>query len=89
MKIGRGKRRRISLWGLIVKTFGGVSDRHWTDSRDGVRWTVWLEREGDRPVLAFGSEGETRTVVVDFDDDVWDLSNEDLQRLLDEGQGSS
>ena len=89
MKIGRGKRRRISLWGLIVKTFGGISDRQWTDLRDGVRWTVWLETQRDRPTLVFGSEGDTHTVVVDFDDDVWDLSNEDLQRLLDEGQGSS
>ena len=43
----------------------------------------------DRPVLAFGSEGETLTVVVDFDDDVWDLSNKDLQRFLDEGRDES
>ena len=89
MKIGRGKRRRISLWGLIVKTFGGISDRHWTDSRNGVRWTVWLERADDRPVLAFGREGNTHTVVVNFDEGLWDLSNEDLQRLLDEGQRNS
>ncbi len=89
MKIGRGKRRKISWRRLIWKTLGGIVDRHWTDSRDGVRWTVWLETEGERPVLVFGLEGHTHTVVVDFDDDLWHLSNEDLQRLLDEGQGSS
>ena len=89
MKIGRGKTQRISLKGLISKTFGGITDRHWTDGRDGVRWTVWLEVEGDRPVLAFGSEGDTHTVMVDFDDELWDLSNEGLQRLLDEGRGLS
>ncbi len=89
MKRARGKRRKISWRRLIWKTLGGIVDRHWTDPRDGVRWTVWLERAGDMPVLAFGSEGETLTVVVDFDDDVWDLSNEDLQRFLDERQGSS
>ncbi len=89
MKIGRGKRRKISVRGLISRTFGGITHRHWTDPRDGVRWTLWLETAGDKPVLAFGSKGDTHTVVVDFDDDLWHLSNEDLQRLLDEGQGSS
>ena len=73
----------------ILRSVGGISDRHWTDSRDGVGWTVWLEIAGDRPVLAFGREGNTHTVVVNFDEGLWDLSNEDLQRLLDEGQGSS
>ena len=90
MKIGRAKRRKISVRGLISRTFGGITDRHWTDPRDGVRWTLWLETGGDRSVLAFGSEGEVHTVAVDFDDHhPWHLSNEDLQRLLDEGQGSS
>ena len=53
MKIGRGKSRKISLRGLISKTFGGITDCHWTDGREGVCWTVWLEVAGDRPVLAF------------------------------------
>ncbi len=85
--IGRGKRRKISLRGLIMKTFGGIANRHWTDPRDGEHWTLWLEIAGDRPVLAFGSEGDTYTVVVGFDDELWDLSNEDLQQLLDEARG--
>ena len=41
--------------------------RDWTDLRDGRHWTVWLER-GSKPVLAFGSEGDVHTVVVDFTD---------------------
>ncbi len=56
--------------------------------RPSPNWPVRGQVAGDRPVLAFGSKGDTRTVVVDFDDDLWHLSNEDLQRLLDEGQGS-
>ena len=88
MKLGRGKRRRISWRDLISKTFGGISDRQWTDPRDGVRWTVWLETGGDRPVLVFGSGGDTHTVVVDSGDGLWDLSDEGLQRSLDEGRGS-
>ena len=89
MKLGRGKRRRISWRDRLVKTFGGISDRQWTDPRDGVRWTVWLETEGDRPVLVFGSEGDTHTVVVDFEEGLWDLSKEDLHRFLDEAQAGS
>ncbi len=41
-------------------------------------------------VLAFGSEGEVHTVAVDFDDHhPWHLSNEDLQRFLDEARGAT
>ena len=47
---------------------------------------LWLELAGDRPVLAFGSEGEVHKVVVDFDDGLWDLSDEDSQRFLDEAK---
>ncbi len=46
----------------------------------------WLETAGDRPVLAFGSEGNTHTGVVDFGQGLWDLSDEDLQRFLDEAK---
>ena len=60
--------------------------RDWTDPRDGRDWTVWLERES-KPVLAFGSEGELHTVVVDFSESLEGRSDEDLQRLLDEGRG--
>ncbi len=47
---------------------------------------LWLETAGDRPVLAFGSEGDTHTVMVDFGQGLWDLSDEDLQRFLDEAK---
>ncbi len=70
----------------IVRSVGGVPDRHWTDPRDGVGWMVWLETAGDRPVLAFGSEGNTHTVVVDFEQGLWDLSDEDSQWFLDEAK---
>ena len=82
----RGKRRKIPAVDQIVRSVGGVPDRHWTDPRDGVGWMLWLELAGDRPVLAFGSEGEVHKVVVDFDDGLWDLSDEDSQRFLDEAK---
>ncbi len=47
---------------------------------------LWLELASDRPVLAFGFEGNTHTVVVDFEEGLWDLSDEDLQRFLDKGK---
>lgn len=77
------------LRNLIMSIVFGSSrmpHRIWTDPRDGTRWTLWLELAGDRPVLAFGSEGTTHTVVVDFDDFLEDRSDADLQRWLDEGR---
>ncbi len=48
---------------------------------------LWLEIAADRPILAFGSEGDIHTVVVDFEEGwLWDLSDEDLQRFLDKGK---
>ena len=78
------EKAKNSMKDEILRSVGGVPDRHWTDGRDGVDWMVWLETAGDRPVLAFGSEGNTHTVVVDFGQGLWDLSDEDLQRFLDE-----
>ena len=63
-----------------------VTLRHWTDPRDGRHWTVWLVL-GKKPVLAFASEGDTYTVDVDFSEGLGDRSDEELQRLLDEGRG--
>ena len=40
----------------------------WTDPRDGRHWTVWLERGGARPILAFAAGDDLHTVVVDFTD---------------------
>ncbi len=85
----RGKMRKIPAVDQIVRSVGGVPDRHWTDPRDGVGWMLWFELAGDRPVLAFGSDGDTHTVVVDFEEGLWDLSKEDLHRFLDEAQASS
>ena len=60
--------------------------RFWTDPRDGRHWKV--RQTGLPPVLVFKSEGDVFNVVVDFIV-LSDRSDEDLQRLLDEGQGSS
>ncbi len=60
--------------------------RFWTDPRDDRHWTV--SQTGLPPVLVFESEDEVINVVVDFIG-LADRSDEDLQRLLDEGQGSS
>ncbi len=49
-------------------------------------WTVWLTR-GDEPVITFASEDYLYSVVVDFREGLKDRSDEDLQRLLDEGRG--
>ena len=47
---------------------------------------MWFEIAGDRPVLAFGSEGDIHRVVVDFEEGLRDLSDKDLQWLLDEAK---
>ena len=60
--------------------------RDWTDPRDGRHWEVWLEPV-DRPVLSFRSEGEFHTLLLDSRDGLEDWSDEELQRLLDEGRG--
>ena len=60
--------------------------RDWID-RDGRLWTVRQTRPP--PVLVFKSEDDVFSVVVDFSDGLEDRSDEDLQRLLDEGRASS
>ncbi len=61
--------------------------RFWKDPRDGRHWRV--RRTGPPPVLVFTSEDELISVPVDFSDSLADRSDEDLQRLLDEGRASS
>ena len=60
--------------------------RDWADPRDGRHWNVWME-VGPPTALVFGSERDLHTVVVDFTEGLEDRSDEDLQRLLDEGRG--
>ncbi len=60
--------------------------RDWTDPRDGRHWKV--RQTGLPPVLVFESEGNVFSVGVDFIG-LEDRSDQELQRLLDEGQGSS
>ena len=51
---------------------------------------LWLEIAADRPILAFGSEGDIHKVAVDFEREwLWDLSDEDLQLFLDEAKSRS
>ncbi len=61
--------------------------RDWTDPRDGSHWKV--RQTGVPPVLEFESEGDVFSVVVVDFIGLADLSDEDLQRLLDEGRASS
>ncbi len=64
--------------------------RFWTDPRDGRHWKV--QQTGLPPVLVFestefrGREDDVFSVVVDFIG-LADRSDEELQRLLDEGRG--
>ena len=69
-----------------MKTRIGIrmSVREWTDPRQDRRWTVSFVG-GRRPVVAFGSGREIHTVVADFSAGLHECSDEDLQRLLDEG----
>ncbi len=60
--------------------------RDWTDLRDGRHWKVW--QTGLPPVLVFATEEEIISVLVDFSHGLEDRSDEDLQRLLDEGRGT-
>ena len=61
--------------------------RDWTDSRDGRHWKV--RQTGLPAVLVFATEDELVSVLVDFDHGLEDRSDQELQRLLDEGRGSS
>ena len=61
--------------------------RFWMDPRDGRHWRV--RQTGLPPVLVFTSKDDLFSVVVDFNNGLEDRSDEDLQRLLDEGRASS
>ena len=60
--------------------------RFWTDPRDGRHWKV--RQTGPPPVLVFESEDDVFSVLVDFNDRLEDRSDAELQRLLDEEEGS-
>ena len=60
--------------------------RDWTDPRDGRHWKV--RQTGLPPVLVFASEKDVISVLVDFIG-LEDRSDAELERLLDEGRGSS
>ncbi len=61
--------------------------RNWTDPRDGRHWRV--QQTGLLPVLVFASKDNLFSVVTDFNDRLEDRSDAELERLLDEGRGSS
>ena len=61
--------------------------REWTDPRDGRHWRV--RQTGLPTVLVFASEDDLFSVVIDFNDRLEDRSDAELERLLDEGRGSS
>lgn len=57
--------------------------RDWTDPRDGQHWVLWFEKERDRRVLAFASEAETCEVEVRSDTPLGDMTDAELEALLD------
>ncbi len=59
--------------------------RNWSD-RDGRHWKV--RQTGLPPVLVFASEEDVFSVVIDFNDKLEERSDEELERLLDEGRGA-
>jgi hypothetical protein len=61
--------------------------RFWKDPRDGRYWK--LRQTGLPTMLLFESEADLFSVVIDFNDKLEDRSDEELQRLLDEGRASS
>lgn len=63
-----------------------MTHRDWTDPRDGRRWKV-RQTTGPPAVVFYDPEGETHSVVVDFNDAIENQSDAVLQRLLDEGAG--
>ena len=64
-----------------------MTPRNWTDPRDGRHWRV--QQTGLLPVLVFASKDNLFSVVADFNDRLEDRSDAELERLLDEGRGSS
>ena len=59
--------------------------RDWTDPRDGRHWKI--RQTGLPSVMTFTSGDELYSVLIDFSRSLEDRSDEDLQRLLDEGRG--
>ncbi len=57
--------------------------RDWTDPRDGRHWVLWLEREKHRRVLAFASEQDNCEVEVRSDTPLGDMTDAELEVLLD------
>ena len=55
------------------------------DPRDGQRWKI--RQTGLPTVLLFESEDDLFSVVIDLNVSLEDRSDEELQRLLDEGRG--
>ena len=63
--------------------------RSWTDRRDG---KFWLLRRGlavdpNAVLLVFTRGAEQRTVLLDRQAELDDLTDEELERLLDEARG--
>ena len=57
--------------------------RDWTDRRDGRHWVLWLEREKNRRVLAFASEQDNCEIEVRSDTPLGDMTDAELEALLD------
>ncbi len=64
-----------------------MTHRDWTDPRDGKHWLLWLERGERRGVLAFAADGKQFTAEVLSDTPLADLTDNELEALLDRARG--
>ena len=64
-----------------------MTHRHWTDPRDGKHWLLWLERAALRGVLAFAADGKQFTAEVLSDTPLADVTDNELEALLDRAKG--
>ena len=64
-----------------------MTHRDWTDPRDGKHWLLWLERGERRGVLAFAADGKQFTAKVLSDTPLADVTDNELEALLDRARG--
>ena len=65
----------------------GMTHRDWTDPRDGKHWLLWLERAERRGVLAFAADGKQFTAEVRSDTPLADVTDNEIEALLDRARG--
>ncbi len=64
-----------------------MTHRDWTDPRDGKHWLLWLEQGERRGVLASAADGKQFTAEVRSDTPLADVTDNELEALLDRARG--